>query len=78
MALFVGWKASSHMRAESFFHMLKYEADGRFAGRNEAKKWLFYYIEAVYNRHRIHSSIDWCTPQEYENIYWKERNEYAG
>ncbi len=57
--------------------MLKHGTDRRFASRNEAKKWLFYYIEVIYNRHRVHSSIDWCTPQEYENIYRKERNEYA-
>ncbi len=32
---------------------MKNETDRRFASRNEAKKWLFYYIEVIYNRHRI-------------------------
>ncbi|AYB38234.1 hypothetical protein D5F52_08090 [Brevibacillus laterosporus] len=32
----------------------------------EAKRALFSYIEGFYNRSRIHSSIDYQTPQELE------------
>lgn len=54
---------------ESFFHTLKTEfvSFERFTTREEAKMKIFDYIEIYYNRKRIHSSIDYFTPVEYEN-----------
>lgn len=54
---------------ESFFHTLKTELIyfENFQTREEAKMKIFDYIEIYYNRQRIHSSIDYFTPVEYEN-----------
>jgi transposase InsO family protein len=56
--------------AESFFGRLKSEwvNHQRYLSRSEAIQSLFYYIEIFYNRKRRHSSINYVTPQEYENI----------
>jgi transposase InsO family protein len=53
---------------ESFFHTLKNELVNRqkFATRDQAKKTIFEFIEVWYNRQRIHSSLDYKTPLEYE------------
>lgn len=55
---------------ESFFHTLKTELIRfeNFETREEAKMKIFDYIEIYYNRQRIHSSIEYFTPVEYENI----------
>ena len=54
---------------ESFFHTLKNELVSfeTFTTREEAKMKIFDYIEIYYNRQRIHSSINYFTPVEYEN-----------
>jgi putative transposase len=54
---------------ESFFHTLKTELVyfEKFETREEAKMKIFDYIEIYYNRQRIHSSIDYFAPVEYEN-----------
>ena len=39
----------------------------------EARSDLFYYIEAFYNRHRLHSSLGYCSPDEYERRYYEEQ-----
>lgn len=54
--------------AESFFATLKKELvyRGRFKSREEAKKAVFEFIEVWYNRKRIHSSIGYMTPVQFE------------
>lgn len=54
--------------AESFFHTLKVELVNRrnFKTRQEAMNAIFEYIEVWYNRQRIHSSLGYKTPVEYE------------
>jgi transposase InsO family protein len=54
--------------AESFFATLKTElVDGAdFAARAEARTAIFEFIEAWYNRQRLHSSIGYKSPVEYE------------
>lgn len=37
-----------------------------FDSREQAALELFDYIEGFYNRHRIHSALDWLSPAEYE------------
>jgi transposase InsO family protein len=56
--------------AESFFHTLKEELvrDSRFASLREARQEIFKYIEIYYNRQRIHSTLGYKTPHEYERM----------
>ena len=53
---------------ESFFRTLKVELVHRrkFQTREEAKLAIFEFIEVWYNRQRLHSSLDYMTPEEYE------------
>lgn len=53
---------------ESFFRTLKVELiyNKKYKTREEAKKEIFEFIEVWYNRNRIHSSIDYLTPEKYE------------
>lgn len=55
---------------ESFFDSLKSEwtFHKRYQTREEAKNSLFEYIEFFYNRKRLHSSIGYLSPMEYEAI----------
>jgi transposase InsO family protein len=54
--------------AESFFHTLKtelvYHED--YHTRWEAKRSIFEYIEVFYNRKRLHSHLDYQSPEVYE------------
>lgn len=54
--------------AESFFATLKKELiyRNKFKTKVEAKKAIFEYIEVWYNRQRIHSSIGYMTPVQFE------------
>lgn len=56
--------------AESFFHTLKVELVHRnkFKTRKEAMDAIFEYIEVWYNRQRLHSSLGYQTPIEYEQL----------
>jgi transposase InsO family protein len=53
---------------ESFFSTLKYELvyHHRFSGLAEARSAIFDYIEAFYNRRRLHSSLSFQTPIAFE------------
>lgn len=53
---------------ESFFHTLKVELVHRcrWATQAEARQALFGYIEAYYNRHRMHSALGYLTPEQAE------------
>lgn len=55
---------------ESFFHSLKTELVYRtnFKTREEAKQAIFEWIETWYNRQRLHSSLDYMSPVEYESL----------
>lgn len=55
---------------ESFFHSLKTELVYRtnFKTREEAKQAIFEWIETWYNRQRLHSSLDYMSPIEYETL----------
>ena len=54
--------------AESFFHSLKVEAihGERFVNREAVRRSVFEYIEVDYNRTRLHSSLDYTRPANYE------------
>lgn len=55
--------------AESFFHTLKSELINgvNFKTKEEAKSAIFEYIEVYYNRKRLHSANDYCSPVNFEN-----------
>ncbi len=56
--------------AESFFHTLKTELTHHesFKTQEDAKQAIFKYIETFYNRKRLHSSNDYCSPEQYEAL----------
>lgn len=52
---------------ESFFSTLKIEcADRQFDTRAQARTTIFEYIEGWYNRQRLHSSLGYLSPAEFE------------
>jgi transposase InsO family protein len=57
--------------AESFFATVKAELIHRqdWATRLDLREALFEYIEVFYNRQRLHSSLDYRTPDEVETLY---------
>ena len=63
--------------AESLFHTIKVEhvMEYNYATRDEAKQSIFWYIEVYYNRNRRHSSINYCTPDEFEKLGYNSVNE---
>ena len=54
--------------AESFFHSLKVECihGERFATRDAMKQTVFEYIETDYNRNRLHSTLGYLSPLDFE------------
>lgn len=57
--------------AESFFHSLKVELihRSRFKSRKEAQSAIFEYIETWYNPKRLHSSLGYRSPNDYEKLH---------
>jgi len=55
---------------ESFFNSLKQEwlHHRDFETRAEARSSIFEYIEGFYNRHRLHSTLGYKSPEEYEML----------
>ena len=53
---------------ESFYHTLKVELvyGQRYRTRGEAQTSVFDYIEIFYNKQRLHSSLDYQTPEAFE------------
>jgi putative transposase len=56
--------------SESFISTLKCELvhRSRFPNREAAKSAVFEYLEAFYNRRRLHSSLGYVSPERYEEI----------
>ena len=66
--------------AESFFKTLKSELiykESKYKTFEEAKRSIFEYIECYYNAKRSHSSIDYYTPREWIQKYYKEAEKCA-
>lgn len=56
--------------AESFFGTLKAEcATAAFASRQQARTAIFEYIEVWYNRQRLHSSLGYLSPEQFERFH---------
>jgi len=56
---------------ESFFGSLKSEwlYHYLYHTRNQAQSDVFFYVESFYNRRRRHSSLDYVSPETYEQLY---------
>lgn len=56
---------------ESFFATLKTECVVQpFATRAHARTAIFEYIESFYNRQRLHSSLGYLSPEQFEQLYY--------
>jgi transposase InsO family protein len=55
---------------ESFFHTLKTEHSHHYhyQTRSEARQSLFEYLEVFYNQQRLHSTLNYMSPMEYERV----------
>jgi putative transposase len=55
---------------ESFFSSLKHELTHheRFVDRHAARSQIFHYIESFYSRQRLHSSLDYRSPEAFERM----------
>ena len=64
---------------ESFWATLKTECSGDEIPRNraQAQSMLFDYIETFYNPKRLHSSLGYQSPAEFEQAYWNEQTQAA-
>jgi transposase InsO family protein len=62
--------------AESFFSSLKIEElyRGNIPDRDDVRPRVFDYIECFYNRSRLHSTIGYCSPEQYLEKYYAEQN----
>jgi putative transposase len=56
---------------ESFFHTLKQECTDHLVkpSRSELKSAIFEYIELFYNRNRLHSTLKYVSPVQFEQLY---------
>ena len=55
---------------ESFFHSLKNECfpEYQFRTRSAARQAIFTFIEVWYNRQRLHSTLGYRSPEQYERM----------
>ena len=61
---------------ESFIGSLKSEwvHHHTYRTRDEARTDIFYYIEAFYNRRRLHSALDYLSPEAYEQLHHQQQS----
>ncbi len=59
---------SSRVAKESFYHTLKNELvfHEHYRTREEARASIFDYIETFYNRQRLHSTLEYMSPADFE------------
>jgi putative transposase len=64
---------------ESFFGTLKSELVHHcvYYTRGEARADVFLYIESFYNRHRLHSALDYLSPEAYEQLFCQKELTFA-
>jgi hypothetical protein len=63
--------AYDNAMCESFFGTLEAELPGRehFATHEQAGRRIFCFLASWYNIRRLHSSIGYCSPLEFENLH---------
>ena len=59
-------------QAESFIKTLKQEeVDGRnYRDLSHARETIGIFVDHFYHRQRLHSTLDYSTPEEYDRAYW--------
>jgi putative transposase len=64
---------------ESFFNSLKNERTHaqRYATRDEARRDTFEYLEAFYNRSRLHSALGYVSPAQHYAAWQAEHKQAA-
>ncbi|SAL07384.1 integrase catalytic subunit [Caballeronia calidae] len=67
--------AYDNAMCESFFGTLEAELLSRehFATHEQARRRIFSFLEGWYNVRRLHSSIGYCSPLEFENLNAKTK-----
>ena len=74
MVYYVPWVAREiafdNAVMESFYRTLKIELiyQRNYETRIQAQRGIFEYIEIFYNRERLHSSLGYYSPEEYEKM----------
>lgn len=65
--------------AESFFNTIKTELISQhdYQTREQAKSSIFEYIEMFYNPVRLHSTINYCSPNNYEKAFYQDNTPKA-
>jgi putative transposase len=65
--------------AESFFATLKRELVDRYSWptRNDLRVAVFEWIEVFYNRQRLHTTLNYASPEEFENLSLNQLEEAA-
>lgn len=63
-------------KAESFMKTLKYEQVylSEYENLSDARAQIGHFLEAVYNQKRLHSSLGYLPPNEYEQIFYESRD----
>jgi putative transposase len=67
--------AYDNAMCESFFGTLEAELLMRehFATHEQARARIFWFLEGWYNIRRLHSSIGYCSPLEFENLHSQDQ-----
>jgi putative transposase len=66
-------------KAEAFFSTLKTECfppNQLFSSKALARREIFEYIEVYYNNQRLHSSLEYRTPRQFEAVHSKKKNNF--
>ncbi len=63
-------------KAESFMKTLKYEQIylSEYENLSDARAQIGHFLEAVYNQKRLHSSLGYLPPSEFEQIFYESRD----
>jgi transposase InsO family protein len=65
-------------KAEAFFSTLKTECfppNQLFSSKALARREIFEYIEVYYNNQRLHSSLEYRTPRQFEAVHSEKKKE---
>jgi len=66
-------------KAEAFFSTLKTECfppNQLFSSKALARREIFEYIEVYYNNQRLHSSLEYRTPRQFEAVHCEKKNNF--